>query len=303
MNAELNGKLNKFKEELCPVCRREMHYLYTIERFRPNFRIYECPVCRLQKKETTDNDDSKYYNEDYYAGKSEYSYIDERKQNSFHAHVWKARLKNISKFIPPPADFLDAGCSFGGFALQAKEMGYRANGLDVSEYAAEHAQKNGLKTIQGKIKSGIFPDDSFDIVTMIEVMEHVSNPDETLSALSKMIRPGGLLVIQTANFAGMQAKREKEKYHYYLPGHLYYYSRKNLTELLKKHKFSRVKFYPGVDFSLIAKLLKSRGNFHSLLDYLKWFSISWYHLKSKIAFGNFALTSSMVLYAFRDENQ
>jgi len=286
----------------CPVCSHEMKFLYRIDRFCDPIFIYRCPECCLEKQHPFAEHQENHYTEDYYSGKAEYSYSDERKQLKFYGYVWKARLKNIQKFIPPPADFLDAGCAFGGFALEAAQTGFRAFGLDLSEYAVQHAKKAGLNAKIGELKKGVYPENSFDVITMIEVMEHLPDPVSAVKTLSEIIRPGGLLVIQTANFQGMQAKREKSNYHYYLPGHLYYYSKNNLTRFLNDHGFSKIIFYPGVDFGLLPKLLKSRGNFRLFRDYLKWIRISIYHLISKIAFGNFAMTSSMVIYAFRDKN-
>ncbi|MCE9598072.1 MAG: class I SAM-dependent methyltransferase [Spirochaetia bacterium] len=240
------------------------------------------------------------YSEDYYSGKADYTYKDERKQERFERFVWKARLNRIKEFVPAPADFLDVGCAYGGLALEAASMGYSSQGLDLSGHAVNEAKKRGLKAKQGRITDGLFAPRSIDIVTMIEVIEHLEDPQASLAELSRMIRPGGLLVIQTANFEGQQAKRGGSNYHYYLPGHLFYFSKSNLTRLLRANGFSKTLFFPGVEFGLLPKLLKSRGNFQTPRDYAKWLRISWYHAMSKLAAGSFAMTSAMVLYAFRD---
>ena len=96
---------------------------------------------------------------------------------------------------------------------------------------------------------------------------------------------------------GVQAKSEKDDYHYFMPGHLSYFTKKNLTNLLKEVGFSKVKVYRPVEFGLLPKLLKSKQHFKKKRDYLKWFRISYYHYKSMIHFGDFSLTSSMVIYA------
>jgi 2-polyprenyl-3-methyl-5-hydroxy-6-metoxy-1,4-benzoquinol methylase len=253
-------------------------------------------------KEEEGNPD-RYYTKEYYNGKSDYSYLDERDSLNFHAHVWRARLKRIASFIPPPADLLDVGCSFGGFALETARAGYRASGIDVSAYAVEEAAKRGLNAYRADLEDHPFADESFDVVTMIEVVEHISQPKRAFESLAKLIRPGGLLVIQTANFDGLQAKRLGSNYNYYLPGHLFYYSKGNLRKILTEHGFSNLYFFHGVEFGLIPKLKKSRGDFKKWTDYLRWFRIALYHCKSKFAFGGFAWTSSMVVYAIRDSRQ
>lgn len=284
----------------CPLCGGRASFHYNIERFDPPLSIYRCESCGLEMQRPLPENYDSYYDEGYYSGRSDYSYQDERESLPYHRHVWNARLKNIARYIKPPARLLDVGCAFGGFVEAARDFGYESAGLDVSPFAAEEGKKRGLDLHQGRWERGIFPDNSFDIVTMIEVVEHLFDPQEAFGALHDMIRPGGLAIIQTANFEGMQARRAGSDYHYYLPGHLHYYSKKNLQMALRKHGFSRFRVFHPVDFGLLPKLRKSAGGFTRLSDYLSWFRIARYHLLSKVAFGNFALTSSMVLYAFRD---
>ncbi|MBX7058211.1 MAG: class I SAM-dependent methyltransferase [Leptospirales bacterium] len=281
----------------CPVCSAALQPLYRIERFTPPLDILRCSSCRLQIQAHPSLDLAALYEEDYYTGKADYSYRDERRVELFDRHVQRARLKNIARFVPPPADFLDVGAAFGSFVRAASEAGYRARGLDISEYAVKQGRLLGADLRQGDLRSGTLPANSADVITLVEVIEHLSDPQQTMASLSAALRRGGLLLIQTANFDGWQARRGGIDYHYYLPGHVVYYSLQNLRMLLEQHGLQIVAVYRPVDFGLIPKLRKSRGAFQSPLDYFRWLHISWYHLKSKLAWGDFSLTSSMVLYA------
>lgn len=293
--------LPDFKENKhCIVCGTVPEFRYVIDRFDPPFDILCCPKCGLQMQRFVPVDASHLYSEDYYEGRAEYSYRDERRRRRFDRYVHDARLKTISSFVPPPAEFLDVGAAFGGLVEAATAAGYRARGIDVSAYAADWARSQGIRVEHASLTSGLFADASLDVVTMIEVMEHLEDPRASLRALSRMIRPGGLAVIQTANFEGLQAQESGADYHYYLPGHLYYYSLSNLRRLLADFGFGRIKVFRPVDFGLLPKLLKSRGDFQNLTDYRRWLKTAWYHWKSSIAWGDFSLTSSMVIYAFRD---
>lgn len=258
--------------------------------------IYKCKTCGLESIYPKDKYDLKtMYEASYYQGNAAYSYIDERKNEKYESYVWDARIKNIMKF-KNEGRFLDIGSSFGGFLSRARAFGFESFGVEISTYSARYANDRGIPTFKGSILEAKFPEKSFDIITLIEVIEHLDKPDLIFEKLSTILNDDGLLVIQTANFDGAQAKNEGPKYHYYLPGHLYYYSLSNLKLILTKFGFKKFIPYYGVDFSLIAKLKKSRGSFKNLFDYFKWFRISYYHFKSKFFKGS---TSSMVLYAFK----
>lgn len=286
---------------ICPVCSTQTKYLYTIKRFDPKFDIHRCPECKLQMQINNIKNPDKHYTKAYYTGQSEYSYRDERDQEKYDNYVHHARLKNISRFQKAPAEFLDIGCAFGGLVSAACTFGYNAQGLDVSEYAAKSGRKRGRKIKTGALQKDTYPANSFDIITMIEVIEHITNPAQYASYLQKILKPGGMLVVQTANFEAKQALKAGQTYHYYLPGHYHYYSLSNLKRLLAQYGFDRFQAFIPVDFGLIPKLKKSRGNFTSVLDYQKWFGIALYHWKGKFKWHAVPLTSSMVLYGFKNK--
>jgi len=144
-----------------------------------------------------------------------------------------------------------------------------------------------------------FQESFFSAITMIELIEHLKDPKSVIETCYKLLKPNGLLVIQTANMEGLQAKRLKDKYNYFLPGHLSYFSKRNLTMLLKEVGFDYVKVYHPVEFGLLPKIRKSVASFKKFTDYFYIIKIIWYHIKSKIAVGNFCLTSSMVVYAVK----
>lgn len=286
----------------CLCCGHPRHVLYEIDRFERTFTILGCANCGFQSQANPPEDPDEYYNQSYYEGSADFSYRDERERTRFDRYVHNARLSNIARFVRPPADLLDVGCAFGGLVAAAADFGFRARGLDVSAFAVQQGRAAGLDLLRGDLQSVDLPAASVDVITMIEVIEHLADPHAVFAALARLIRPGGLAVIQTANFLGRQAVGAGADYHYYLPGHLHYYSTRTLRSFLKAHGFAKVRFFRPVDFGLLPKLLKSRGDFRRPWDYLRWLRIAGYHLRGRIAWGDFALTSSMTAYAFRDES-
>ncbi|GBF49280.1 methyltransferase/methylase [Leptospira ryugenii] len=295
----MNENLDLQKE--CPISTSspcDWKFLYLSTGQYKDLSIYQCRTCGLQSQFPRQIQNT-LYDENYYKGKAEYSYHDERQTERYHRYVWKARIENIFKHKSLPIHFLDVGSSFGGFLQQAKDMGCTVQGVEISSYAATYSQDRGIPTFCGTLIDAKFPDHSFDVITMVEVIEHLEQPNLHFAELSRIVKPGGLLLLQTANFEGWQAIREGSSYHYYMPGHVYYYSESNLKKILTQHGFTHFISYFGVDFSLFAKLKKSRGNFKKISDYFQWIRISWYHLKSKWKKNGRPLTSSFVLYAWK----
>lgn len=284
-------------EETCPVCLTDTFvFLYHSTYNNFNLPIYVCERCGLQTIiPKTEMDPKELYSESYYTGKAEYAYRDERKTEHYDAYVWDARIRNIKKFVKS-GNFLDVGSSFGGFLERARIAGFSVFGVEVSPYSSEYSRKRNLEVFTGEYLKNPYPENFFDVITLVEVLEHLPEPRKVLEKIFAQLRSGGIVLLQTANFEGMQAKESGCSYHYYLPGHLYYFSKMNLETLLYSVGFSSTKMYFGVDFPLIAKLLKSRGSFTGFNDYAKWWTISKYHMKSILSPGS---TSSMVLYGFK----
>ena len=294
---EFERKLNT-----CPLCKsNKIFFLYAIVHTQPSFTVYQCNSCKFifMNPPLTKKSELALYDEGYYTGKANYTYYDERDVEHFSQYVWNARLKTIRKYVQS-GNLLDVGCSFGGF-LQSASRYFTVYGIEPSEYSGKYAQQRfGNDVIHvGTLFDHPFKEDTFSVITMIEVLEHIRNPREALNECYRLCKDKGLLVIQTANMAGLQAKLQKQKYGYFLPGHFSYFTKKNLTETLTQIGFRHVTVYQPVDFGLLPKLLKSRMNFKSINDYKNWLRIATYHYISKIHIGNLALTSSMVVYAFK----
>ncbi|MFW6365751.1 MAG: class I SAM-dependent methyltransferase [Spirochaetota bacterium] len=235
------------------------------------------------------------YSSDYYGGTAEYAYTDERIDEPYNACVWDARINKIRSWVSS-GRFLDIGCSFGGFLVRASRY-YTPYGIEISAEAAAYAENRGITVHTGSVYDCPFEEDSFAVATMIEVIEHLKDPVRAVSCVYSRLQPGGIAVIQTADMNAWQAREAGNDYHYYLPGHVSYFSETNLTWLLSRVGFSEIRVYRPVDFGLLPKLCKMRASFTRLTDYLRWFRASVYHVKGYFSRSGIPLTSSMVVYA------
>lgn len=283
----------------CLICSGEaLEHMYRIQRYTPSFDIDRCATCGFMFMNPRFRDEvvREMYDEGYYSGTADYSYHDERDTEPFSMHVWRTRVERLHRVVPS-GNFLDVGCSFGGL-MKAASRYYAPYGIELSPYAAGHARKIfGDNVHHGTLADHPFPESFFSVITMVELLEHLPDPIAALGECYRLLAPGGLLLVQTANMDGLQAKYRGADYAYFMPGHLSYFSRKSLVMALRGSGFDSIaEFYP-VEFGLLPKLKKSRGSFASVWDYRAWARITAYHLISKIHFSDFAATSSLVIYA------
>src|SRR5256885_3188649 len=132
-------------------------------------------------------------------------------------------------------DLLDVGCGSGTLLGLLKQRGFRTMGVDFSAEAAQVAEsENGVRVVVGSLARAQFPDRSFDMVTLFHVMEHVSNPREVLSEVSRILKPGGIVIIQVPNIDSWQFKAFGAKwYGLDIPRHVIDYSQAAMRRLLK----------------------------------------------------------------------
>ena len=140
---------------------------------------------------------------------------------------------------------LDVGSSNGFFVAIAKDLGLQAEGIDPSEKAVAAGVKRGLKLHIGFLNDVAFPDNSFDAITLHEVIEHVSDPVSLLKECARILCPRGILLIGTGNTDSWTRRIQKNKWDFFdmekHGGHINFFSPKSLGILAPRVGFSIVK--------------------------------------------------------------
>lgn len=106
--------------------------------------------------------------------------------------------------LPHRPRLLDVGCALGFMLQEAISAGWEAWGVETSKFAAEYASAHtGCTVNAGTLENAAFPSESFEVVTLMDVIEHVAEPRPLLSEIYRILRPGGGLFIVTPNFGSL----------------------------------------------------------------------------------------------------
>ncbi|MHB1166921.1 MAG: class I SAM-dependent methyltransferase [Carboxydocellales bacterium] len=154
--------------------------------------------------------------------------------------TFETRLDNIhQRFASNYKNLLDVGCGPGFFLNVAKKQGWKVKGVEISEFAATFANENfGLEVITGTLEAGLFHPDSFGLVTLWDVLEHLPEPLDTLMEINKVLRPGGLLVLTTGDIGSFFAKICGSRWHLLnIPEHVFYFNQLSIQHILVKAGF------------------------------------------------------------------
>jgi 2-polyprenyl-3-methyl-5-hydroxy-6-metoxy-1,4-benzoquinol methylase len=183
------------------------------------------------------------YTEDYFRGAIYGDYVGDEPNRT---KLFKEKLKLIRRYIPRSGKLLDIGCAAGFFLMVMKDMGYQTYGVEISDYAARYAQEvMKLAVFRGELQDAQFPDDFFHVITMWDVLEHLSDFLSTLTECRRIIREEGVLVAETLNVGSLPAKILRCRWHLFTPPyHLSYFSKSTLAMALDKSGFAVLNIIP-----------------------------------------------------------
>ena len=124
-------------------------------------------------------------------------------------------------------------------------MGWAAEGQEISSAGAAEARSRGHRVQVAELSDCDYQPGSIDAATMIEVIEHIRDPGPTLTALLRALRPGGWLLVTTGDIGSLGARVRGCQWSYIRPpGHVSYFSRRSLIQLLTSAGFRLVHNMP-----------------------------------------------------------
>jgi SAM-dependent methyltransferase len=146
------------------------------------------------------------------------------------------RSLNRCRHLKDDARILDVGCGDGfhlGLLRQYGNKTWKLEGVDLDQKAVKAATKAGLDVHLGRVQDVNLPENSYDMVFMIQTIEHLEDPPQVLKTIFKLLRKGGQLIIVTDNTDSIDFNWFKNGHWggYHFPRHFNLFNRNSLTKL------------------------------------------------------------------------
>jgi SAM-dependent methyltransferase len=139
----------------------------------------------------------------------------------------------------PAGRLLDVGCALGSF-LEVAASRFDASGVEPDPGTSAQARKSGLAVMTGAIDDVVAPAPGFDALTMFHVIEHLDSPQRALRQARSLLRPGGVVMIETPTVDCLWFRAARPRWRQLIPDHYFFFSRATLEALLRRCDFQPV---------------------------------------------------------------
>ena len=158
------------------------------------------------------------------------------------AQNFKPILNQLDRYFPQKGKLLDIGAATGIFLALAREKGWEVSGIEPSVWAVGvAAKKYNLDLIPASFEEAKLPANYFQVVTMIDFIEHIPHPLEAVRKAAHLLEPLGVLVIVTPNIKSLAARVAGAKWWHFRPAHLAFFTASSLQKLLAEAGFQTKK--------------------------------------------------------------
>lgn len=169
-------------------------------------------------------------------------------------------LDRIERLKPGKGRLLDIGTAAGAFLGAAKTRGWQCEGCEPNHWMAEWGARHyGVRIRAGELFDQDYAPQSFDVVTLWDVIEHTPDPARVLRRSGELLKPGGLLVINYPDRGSWIARALGRRWPFLSSVHLYYFKRDTLRRMLERHGFEVAQLRPHFQWLELDYLL-GRGD-------------------------------------------
>jgi SAM-dependent methyltransferase len=217
----------------CPACAASAlpKFLFRVS----NETIVGCPSCGLGLVDGAPSRDTRdLYDEGYFTADGELGYADYEGSEPVLRSEFARTVSALGQHVPR-GRLVEIGAAFGFFLLEARSR-YASVGVEVSEPAARAARARGLD-----VRTGVYDEPmaeavgEVDACVMLDVIEHLTQPFDVVSRVSRYLAPGGVLMLTTGDFGSIVSRLAGKRWRLMTPPeHLYFFTEASLRALLTR---------------------------------------------------------------------
>src|SRR5215472_15371057 len=214
----------------CPACAypTEHRFLYS----KNGCDILQCAGCGLGRAEAKSFNPKDYYTDEYFSGGQSDGYADYRGAEPVLRREF-ARTVDFIQRRKPQGYLLEIGCAYGFFLDEARRAGFEVSGIEPAEAAAAHAGDLGLNVVCGLLSEVTLNSfGTLDVIVLLDVIEHLPDPQEALALFADHLRPDGIIVLPTGDFGSLAAPSTGAHWRMMTPPqHLWFFNRDSIASL------------------------------------------------------------------------
>ena len=171
----------------------------------------------------------------------------------------KRKLKLINSFTSEDKNLLDVGCGTGDFLQIAQQNDWTVFGVEPNNEARQIANSKTNNSVSDIEQLLEFPKQSFDVITLWHVLEHLPNLEEQVSILKSLLRENGRLIIAVPNYKSYDAEYYKNFWAAFdVPRHLWHFNQESISKLFSKENMEVVERHPMKFDSYYVSLLSEK---------------------------------------------
>jgi len=233
-----------------------------------NFSFVRCASCGLVQRNPQPVKDeiiarySTVYGNDYLSYELENEAAFLKLQQLALKDVKFDELEKILFRAKEPPSVIDAGCAAGALLADLRDRGWRVTGVEISPCAQYAVNERQLDVRNIPFEENKFPQTHFDVVLASHLIEHLNDPASFLTEANRVLKEDGRVFITTPNISGFQARLYGSQWRSAIFDHLYLFSVRTLSEMLKKtgFKIEMIRTWGGLAAGLVPPLLKKTAD-------------------------------------------
>lgn len=228
----------------CPWCGNPSNHTYLKVKdyflTQEEFELFQCDHCGLVftvPRPAPEQIGNYYKSEEYYSHQQNTKGFIPKIYESVKSINLRGKVA-MATYDMVKGRLLDIGCGVGDFLLQVKKLGWEVMGIEPSEQASNIAQSRlGFAPLKPMDYEKL-PDQSFDVITMWHVLEHVDDLKSQTKELNRLLRPGGRLIIALPNYQSFDCQYYSDKWAAWdVPRHLNHFTHDCLQGILNANDF------------------------------------------------------------------